>query len=244
MRKLISIIAALAVWLPAAAQELHPLSAHPAGTPWPTDGWTYGDVSPETATSVQPLMDKAMAGEKLEPMGETRSIVIVHRGRIVAETYREGFTKDTKQMSWSIAKSITNSLVGRAVQLGLIDSIDDPMPTPFPDGDPRGLISWRHWLNMTEGLSNHELEQGGRLHENILVQMMFGRGQQNVAQFAVDEFDVESAPGEVWKYSTGGYHLIGWASSGAKFVRSWFDERLCKLERTTANPESSYQRVP
>jgi len=211
MRKLISTILAMMFLLPAAAQELHPLSPHPEDVAWPTNGWEYGEMSAETAALVQPLIDKAMAGEKPEVMGETRSIVIVHQGKIVFETYREGFTKDTKQISWSIAKSITNALVGRAVQLGLIDSIDDPMPTPHPEDDPRSNISWRHWLNMTEGLSNNELDRSRGLIGNVTAQMMFGRGKYDVAQFHIDEITVQDEPGTVWKYSTPGYHMIGWA---------------------------------
>jgi CubicO group peptidase (beta-lactamase class C family) len=211
MRKLISIILAMMLWLTAAAQELHPLSPHPEGVAWPTNGWEYGEMPEDAAVLVRPLMEKAMAGKKGEVMGETRSIVIVHRGRIVAEVYREGFTKDTKQVSWSIAKSITNALVGRAVHLGLIDSIDDPMPTPHPEDDPRSKISWRHWLNMTEGLSNNELDRSQGLVGNVTAQMMFGRGKFDVAQFHIDEITVQDEPGKVWKYSTPGYHMIGWA---------------------------------
>ena len=210
MRKFISMIAALLVCFPASAQELHPLTPHPDGVEWPTDGWTYGDMPSETVELVQPLIDKAMAGEKPDVMGETRSIVIVHRGQIVAEAYREGFTKDTKQISWSVAKSITSALVGRAVHLGLIESIDDPMPSPYPEGDPRRDISWRHWLNMTEGLSNHELSEVP-LHQNLFIDMMFGAGKTDVAAFAVENIVPETTPGETWKYSTAGYHMIGWA---------------------------------
>ena len=210
MRKFISIFAALLVWVPAHAQELHPLTPHPDGVEWPTNGWTYGEMPADVAAVVEPLIDKAFMSTKSELMGETRSVVIIHRGKLVYDAHREGFTKNTKQISWSVAKSITNSLVGRAVHLGLIESIDDPMPGPWPDGDPRAEISWRHWLNMTEGLSNHELSQVP-LHENLFVDMMFGTGKTDVAAFAVENIVPETTPGEVWKYSTAGYHMIGWA---------------------------------
>ena len=210
MRKFISIIAALLVWIPGAAQELHPLTPHPEGVEWPTNGWTYGEMPAETAPLVRALINSAMAGEKPDEMGETRSIVIVHGGRIVAEVFREGFTKDTKQISWSVAKSITNGLVGSSVESGVIKSIDDPMPSPYPPGDPRRDISWRHWLNMTEGLSNHELSPVP-LHENLFIDMMFGSGKTDIAAFAVEHIVPETTPGDVWKYSTAGYHMIGWA---------------------------------
>ena len=209
MRKLISIFAVLMLYLPATAQQLYPLSPHPEGVAWPTEGWERGTMPDDAAEVVYRLMDKAMASEKGEPMGETRAIVIIHKGKLIAEAYRDGFTANTKQMSWSMAKSVTSALVGRAVHLGLIDSIDDPMPTPYPEGDPRREITWRQWLNMTEGLNNHELAEVP-MHQNLFIQMMFGDGKYDVAQYAVNNIVPESPPGEVWKYSTAGYHMIGW----------------------------------
>ena len=227
---LFALLVVLLVWIPASAQELHPLTPHPEGVAWPTSGWTYGEMPSDAKELVKPLVDKAMSGERTEVMGETRSIVIVHRGQIVFETFRDGFDANTKQMSWSVAKSVTNSLVGRAVRLGVIDSIDDPMPGPYPEGDPRLEISWRHWLNMTEGLSNHELSPVP-LHENLFVNMMFGAGKTDVAQFAADNIVAETTPGEVWKYSTAGYHMIGWAlgwTAGASCdAETW--EKDCQL---------------
>jgi len=237
MRKLISIFAVLLMWLPAAAQQLHPLSAQPSDVIWPTEGWEQGELSPQIAALIQPLTDKAMSGEKPGPMGETRAIVIVHGGKIVFETYRDGFTKDTKQISWSVAKSITSALVGRAVHLGLIKSIDDPMPTPHGEGNPRGEISWRHWLNMTEGLSNDELDRTVPFNENVTAQMMFGRGRFDVAQFHVDEITPLTEPGEVWKYSTPGYHMIGWAL-GRQMLEP-FDLEMPHRECLTTGPPVS-----
>ena len=228
MRKFISIFAALLVWVPAHAQELHPLTPHPQDVAWPTNGWTYGEMPADVAAVVEPLIDKAFMSTKSELMGETRSVVIIHRGKLVYDAHREGFTKDTKQISWSVAKSITNSLVGRAVHLGLIESIDDPMPGPWPEGDSRAEISWRHWLNMTEGLSNHELSQVP-LHENLFIDMMFGTGKTDVAAFAVEHIVPEKPPGDEWKYSTAGYHMIGWALQ--QFSNEQVDFGICIEDR-------------
>ena len=119
------------------------------------------------------------------------------RGRLVAEAYADGFGPDTKQMSWSLAKSVTHGLVGRAVQLGLIEDIDAPMPTPFPDDDPRSEISWRNWLQMTDGLEYRELGEPDILKNNV-VQMMFGEGKTDVAAYLGAETGVAHEPGKVW----------------------------------------------
>ena len=143
--------------LPAAAQELVPLPPQPAELAWPTNGWETGEMDAGVAAIVTPLIDTAIAGEKNELMGETRAVVIIHEGKLVAEAYRDGFGPDTKQISWSMAKSVTSALVGRAVALGLIEGIDAAMPTPFDAGDPRAEITWRQWLTMTDGLDYTEI---------------------------------------------------------------------------------------
>ena len=194
--------------LPAAAQGLVPLPAQPDGLAWPTDGWETAGMPAETAALVQPLIDKAMAGEVKDVMGETRAVVIIHHGKLVFETYRDGFGPDTKQISWSMAKSVTSALVGRAVQLGLIEDLDAPMPTPFGASDKRSEITWRQWLSMTDGLDYHEIDATD-LMSNDVVLMMYGPGRFDVLDYVKTELPLVHAPGTVWNYSTAGFHLIG-----------------------------------
>lgn len=210
MGKTIGLIAAMFVALaaPAAAQDLFPLQPHPADTAWPTEAWEIGTLEPEIETALGGLIVKALQGQKDEVMGETRAVVVIHRGKLVAEGYKDEFRADTKQVSWSMAKSVTQALVGRAVHLGLIEDIDAPMPTPFEEGDPRNAITWRQWMNMTDGLDYKEINATS-LADNDVVNMMYGRGKYDVLAYARDELPLVHEPGEVWNYSSAAYHLIG-----------------------------------
>ena len=192
----------------ASAQELVPLPPQPEGLAWPTAGWETGEMDPAVAATVSPMIDTAIAGEKAGPMGETRAVVIIHHGRLVAEAYRDGFGPETKQVSWSMAKSVTSALVGRAVELGLIKDIDAPMPTPFDAGDKRAEITWRQWLTMTDGLDYTEIGAAG-MADNDVIQMMYGPGRFDVLDYIKDEVPALHEPGTVWNYSTAGFHLIG-----------------------------------
>lgn len=198
----------LALAAPAAAQDLYPLPAHPEGLEWPTEAWPTGGDAPD---ALAPLVEEAMVSTRAEALGESRAVVVVHGGRIVAEAYGDGFGPDTKLVSWSMAKSITSALVGRAVQLGLIESVDDVMPTPFPGGDPRGDRTWTDWLTMTDGLDNLEI-YATSLSESDAAQSLFGKGRKDVAAYAVEALDVAHAPGEHWNYSTLGLTLVGRAA--------------------------------
>lgn len=203
----VSLCAALMAGM-AAAGPLVPLPPQPEGLDWPTEGWEFGAMPADVAAEVRPLIEVAMGTELGGVMGETRAIVIVHQGRIVAEAYRDGFGPDTKQVSWSMAKSVTSALAGRAVQLGLIDDLDSPMPAPFEEGDPRRDITWRQWLTMTDGLDYTEIGATG-LADNDVVQMMYGRGRFDVLEYIEQELPTLHEPGAVWNYSTAGFHLIG-----------------------------------
>jgi len=41
-------------------------------------------MDPAVAAIVAPIIDKPIAGEKAGPMGETRAVVIIHHGKLVA----------------------------------------------------------------------------------------------------------------------------------------------------------------
>ena len=195
--------------LPAAAQDLFPLQPHPSDTAWPTAEWERVTEMPSglDGAAVERLLGQAMRGKKTDVMGETRAIVIVHRGRLLLEAYGDGFGPDTKQVSWSMAKSITHALVGRALELGLIEDIDAAMPSPFDGGDPRAAITWRQWLNMTDGLDYYEINATS-FAGNDVVQMMFGRGKYDVLDYVREELPVLHEPGTHWNYSTAGFHTI------------------------------------
>jgi hypothetical protein len=61
-----------------------PLPPQPEGLAWPTAGWETGEMDPAVAAIVAPIIDKPIAGEKAGPMGETRAVVIIHHGKLVA----------------------------------------------------------------------------------------------------------------------------------------------------------------
>lgn len=85
----------------------------------------------------------------------TRAVVVVHKGKIVAERYADGFTADTRQLGWSMSKSAANLLTGIAVRQGNIKLDDSGL---FPEWtDDRKKITVDNLLTMTDGLSWQEV---------------------------------------------------------------------------------------
>lgn len=88
----------------------------------------------------------------------TLSLLVVHRGDILLERYAPGFDHTTRTRTWSTAKSIASSVIGIAVEKGLL-GLDAPLPIEWDvrgDGpgapDVRSGITLRHVLNMSSGL--------------------------------------------------------------------------------------------
>ena len=224
------------------AQTLYPLQPHPDALAWPTEAWPRGAMEDETALTIATLIEAVIDREKTDLMGETRAVVIIHKGQLVAEAYRDGFTAETRLVSWSMAKSFTQAFVGRAVQLGLVADLDAAMPTRFAEADSRSQISWRHWLTMSDGLNYKEINATG-LYDNDVVNMMYGRGKFDVLAYIDAELPSMHSPGEVWNYSTAAFHLIsaalqeviasGSAAETADFLAGEFFDHI----GMTAQPE-------
>jgi CubicO group peptidase (beta-lactamase class C family) len=231
----------------AQAQVLSPLPPQPADTPWPTQGWP---VAPLPST-VDPSEIASLLGEVLpDPhpvMGETRAVVVVQGGRIVLERYGPGFGAGTRQVSWSVAKSVTQALVGVAAAQGRL-GLDEPMGHPAWSGrDRRAAITWRQWLQMVDG-QRYQEANAPSLVTNDAVRMQFGPGRRDVAAFAA-RLPLAHAPGTHWNYNSAGKNLVANAltdriapgadaAARAQAMRAWMQESLFdRIGMTSAVPE-------
>lgn len=85
---------------------------------------------------------------------ETTSLLFIQHDSIILERYFEGATDSTRSNSFSVSKSFISALIGRAIKLGFIKSIDQPVAdyiSEFKEGDKK-KITIRHLLTMSSGL--------------------------------------------------------------------------------------------
>jgi len=192
-----------------------PLPAQPAGVPWPTGAWPTGDVPGGVALG--PLLDAAMDPDG--PLRRTRAVVVVHRGRLVAERYGDrtdawgevtGDPVDaaTPLLSWSMAKSMLHAVVGMLVADGRL-SPDDRADVPAWSGpdDPRREITVEHLLAMRDGLDfceDYAPDGSGTSH---VTEMLFGPGADDVAGFA-ESRSLAHPPGSTYAYSSGTTNVL------------------------------------
>ena len=97
-------------------------------------------------------VDAYMAGQR------SAALLIVHDGKLRLERYGLGFDNGGRWTSFSVAKSITSTLVGAAIKDGYIKSMDDKVSAYIPEmkGSAYDDVSIRQLLTMTSGVKWNE----------------------------------------------------------------------------------------
>lgn len=142
-------------------------------------------------------------------LGETRAVVVLHGGLIVAERYAPGYGPDSRLISWSMAKSVTGTLIGFMVADGLL-VLDDPVPVMewANPGDGRRKITLRQLLQMSSGIDHTEMaDEEKAIYEADTPRLLFLDGRENVARYAKSRTP-EADPGKKFEYSTATSHIL------------------------------------
>ncbi len=144
-------------------------------------------------------------------LSETRALVILHGGIVVAERYAPGYGPDTKLISWSMAKTVTATLVGMMIADGRL-ALDEPAPIAewqIP-GDERRKITIRHLLHMASGIDHTEgldEEADVAIYDGDTPRMLFLDGRDDVARYAETRV-LEASPGTKFEYSSATSHIL------------------------------------
>ena len=82
-----------------------------------------------------------------------KGIIVIHKGRVVAENYYNGSSVDDIFNIWSVTKSFTSTLIGQAIDLNLIHHKDSSLVHFLPDHGVTYLdsIDLNNILSMTSG---------------------------------------------------------------------------------------------
>ena len=173
--------------------EKYPLPLEPAGDPRPLP---LGDSA--VRARLEPLAEALV--DKKDYNGNPFAFVVLHKGGVVAERYRKGFTRDTRLLSWSMGKSVTNALVGCMVEDGLVE-LHAPLDILEWQGDGRRDITMNDLLQMQSGLEWNE-NYGNRSDVNLMLHR-----EKDMGLYALSK-PLEHKPGTFWYYSSGSTNIV------------------------------------
>ncbi len=184
-------------------------------------------------TVITTALDRTTYGEGTE----TTAVLVIQDGHIVGERYRSGYDLHRPQRTWSVAKSIGASVLGAAVEQGLVD-INGPAPVPAwqVPGDPRAAISWHNLLHMGSGLWS---PFAGNRTDAIYF------GGEAVTD-SIPGLPLETAPGTRWRYANNDTLIAMRAlrsvlGDGDRALSFPFTDMLWRIGMTRTTPETDWQ---
>jgi CubicO group peptidase (beta-lactamase class C family) len=137
-------------------------------------------------------------------------LLVLQDGRVRLERYARGFAPGQRWTSFSVAKSLTSTLVGAAVKDGFIKSLDDPVTRYIPELSASAYdhVTVRQVLTMTSGVRWNEDYTNPESDVARMFAVAPASGEDVTVSY-LRRLPREAAPGTKWVYKTGETNLIG-----------------------------------
>ena len=188
-----------------------------------------------------PRAERSLAGVRFEDRGHgygleefversrVAGLLVIQDGRIRHERYRFGNTEHTRWMSMSIAKSISATLIGAALQQGYIGSLADPVTRYVPAlaGSAYADVSVRDVLMMASGVQWNETYTDPASDRRRLLEAQIAQ-QPGALLDVMKRLPRAAAPGQVNLYSTGETQVVAEVLHGAlhRSLSDYLAERI------------------
>jgi CubicO group peptidase (beta-lactamase class C family) len=156
---------------------------------------------------------------------DTTSFIIIKNDKIIYEKYFNDYSRESINTSFSVAKSFVSFLIGKAIEDGYIESIEEPITNYIPELSNKGFeeISIEHLLKMSSGIRYNE------------GQLLFGDDAKtyyspNLKRLALEETKLVDRPGKKFLYNNYNPLLLGiiLERSTQKNVSEYLQETLWK----------------
>ena len=137
-------------------------------------------------------------------------VLVLQAGKVVLERYALGRTADERWTSFSVAKSITSTLVGAALRDGFIKNLDDDVTTYLPElvgsaydgASVRDLITMRSGVAWNENYTDPDADV-------TKVGLLPPVGDENPVVTYMKKLPRAAEPGTRFSYNTGETDLTG-----------------------------------
>ena len=143
-------------------------------------------------------------------------LLVLKNGKIALEDYELGATPTTRWASFSMAKSISSTLVGAALKDRLIASLDDPLTKYVPafKGGAYDGVTIRNILQMASGVKWDETYTDPHSDARKILDLQLLRKPGTTMRY-MSALPRAAPPGSVWNYSTGETYIVGALLEGA-----------------------------
>jgi CubicO group peptidase (beta-lactamase class C family) len=171
-------------------------------------------------------------GEKKK---RTRAVVVLYKGKLIAEKYATGFHKNSKILGWSMTKSLTATYFGILQKQGKIN-VMNPAPIEEWKKDERSKITINDLLHMNSGLEWEE--DYGKISD--VTKMLFQAEDMTRCQA---EKQALYKPNTHWYYSSGTTNLLSEIlrkqfKSHQEYLDFWYAALLDKIGMSSALVET------
>jgi len=148
--------------------------------------------------------------DSIHQANKTIAYLIIKNDSIWFEKYYDGFDEKSLTNSFSMAKSITAALLGKALELGNIISLDEKVKSYLPElkGEYAAELTIRDLVTMRSGL---EWDERYNSPFSITTKAYF---YKNVSK-AMLELPIYKLPNQKFKYQSGDTQLLGMVLSKA-----------------------------
>jgi CubicO group peptidase (beta-lactamase class C family) len=167
--------------------------------------WPMGNLMPDTIVDADTLELARITKKLMQDKGyngNAFAFMIVHKGIPVVEAFQPQFNSKTRFQSWSMAKSITNALVGVMVKEGKMD-IRQRVDLPQWQNDDRKQITLNDLMQMQSGLQWNE-DYGARSDVTLMLY-----NEPDFARYTYSR-PLEFPVGSKWLYSSGSTNIVSY----------------------------------
>ncbi|MBL0923117.1 MAG: serine hydrolase [Sphingomonadaceae bacterium] len=165
------------------------------------------------ATQVKPLAkaDKPTveasaveAARAYAKQNNSNAFIIWRDGKVEHESYFGQTTADSLIVSKSLAKPLTAIAVGRAIRLGKIKSLDQPVADFITEwrGKPQAAMKIRHLLDMRSGLLAQGFNDRPDNHWNRAYL------DPDHGNYIINQYPLTDMPGSIYEYSNATSELV------------------------------------
>jgi len=181
-----------------------PAKPRKLGSYWPTDGWRYAHPS-EVGMDADTL-DAMVEDIRRSGLG-VDSAMVVKDGYVVLDEYFGAYEEDELHIIYSCTKSVVSTLIGVAIDEGLIEGTDALLLDLFPDVQPENLDEWKRSITLRDMLM---MSAGFDARDSWLYEWE-GLDEMHEADDAVQyvlDLPMAFEPGSRFEYTNGVSHLL------------------------------------